>query len=605
MKKILLSLSIIFTLFLAVSCDSYLDVNKNVDTPESVEPNLRLAPILSGLASNYYDMRVVGSMCQYFAGNGTVAGTYGALMYYAPTSDYAEVWKMVYYEFGQNLEDMINGAVKQNQPLYQGIGLALKAYGWYELTSLHGDAPCKEYLDPGRTVFDYDSQEYILNQSRLWAKQAIDILSKSDATIYPSTLPTNDIMYKGDRTKWLKFAYGVLAKNYMTMSTKNVAYLDSAITAVNNSMTSYADDATVRMDGTTSTNSNFYGILRNNMSSSTANVLTQSDYMVDVMTGKVKQYDANTGNTVIVGNVTQLMPKQYVTDTLTLDPRAICYFGTNSPMPDDLTTINRKTYSFTGTLVNQAPQISLWGTNSAPSTATSGTGRWLFRDGAPYIVMTYAELQFIKAEAQYRKSQKADALATFKGAVAASMQTTAAYIVQGTPVKNANGVQTSVIGDKISVPVFNTLAQNYLNSQYVNNLQLADFELAHIMMQKYVALYPWGLDTWNDMRRYHYDLKLGSSGIPENGTSWTTIRSYYKADTDPQRVYKGFYLASADVTNRRTAFQSTNLGSPSYRLLPRYNSEYVWNQSALAGLKPISGLAQNYNTSMIWFCLPQ
>jgi hypothetical protein len=605
MKKILLSLSIIFTLFLAVSCDSYLDVNKNVDTPESVEPNLRLAPILSGLASNYYDMRVVGSMCQYFAGNGTVAGTYGALMYYAPTSDYAEVWKMVYYEFGQNLEEMINGAVKQNQPLYQGIGLALKAYGWYELTSLHGEAPCKEYLDPGRTVFDYDSQEYILNQSRVWAKQAIDILSKADAAGYPSSLPTTDIMYKGDRTKWLKFAYGVLAKNYMTMSTKNAAYLDSAITAVNNSMKSYADDATVRMDGTTSTNSNFYGILRNNMSSSTANVLTQSDYMVDVMTGKVKQYDANTGNAVIVGNVTQLMPKQYVTDTVTLDPRAICYFGTNSPMPDDLTTINKKTYSFTGTLVNQAPQISLWGTNSAPSTATSGTGRWLFRDGAPYIVMTYAELQFIKAEAQYRKSLKSEALATFKGAVAASMQTTAAYIVQGTPVKNANGVQTSVIGDKISVSVFNTLAQSYLNSQYVNNLQLGDFELAHIMMQKYVALYPWGLDTWNDMRRYHYDLKIGTSGIPENGTSWTSIRSYYKADTDPQRVYKGFYLASADVTNRRAAFQSTNLGSPSYRLLPRYNSEYVWNQSALAGLKPISGLAQNYNTSMIWFCLPQ
>jgi hypothetical protein len=605
MKKILLSLSIIFTLFLAVSCDSYLDVNKNVDTPESVEPNLRLAPILSGLASNYYDMRMVGSMCQYFAGNGTVAGTYGALMYYAPTSDYAEVWKMVYYEFGQNLEDMMTGAKEKNQPLYLGIGLALKAYGWYELTSLHGEAPCKEFLDPGRTVFDYDSQEYILSQSRVWAKQAIDILSKADATVYPATLTTNDIMYKGDRTKWLKFAYGVLAKNYMTMSTKNVAYLDSAITAADNSMTSYADDATVRMDGTTSTNSNFYGILRNNMSSSTANILTQSDYMVDIMTGKVKQYDPNTGNTIILGNVTQLMPKQYVTDTLTLDPRAICYFGTNSPMPDDLSTINRKTYSFTGTLVNQAPQISLWGTTSAPSTATSGTGRWLFRDGAPYIIMTYAELQFIKAEAQYRKSLKTEALATFKGAVAASMQTTAAYIVQGTPVKNSKGVQTSVIGDKISVSVFNTLAQSYLNSKYVNNLQPSDFELAHIMMQKYVALYPWGLDTWNDMRRYHYDLKIGASGVPENGTSWTTIRSYYKADTDPQRVYKGFYLASADVTNRRTAFQSTNLGSPSYRLLPRYNSEYVWNQSALAGLQPISGLAQNYNTSMIWFCLPQ
>jgi len=218
--------------------------------------------------------------------------------------------------------------------------------------------------------------------------------------------------------------------------------------------------------------------------------------------------------------------------------------------------------------------------------------------------MTYAELQFIKAEAQFRKNLKADAFETFKKAVDGSIKTTAAYIVQGTPVKGTNGKQTSVIGDKISTAKFNTLATAYLNSPYVNNLALADFELAHIMMQKYVALYPWGLDTWNDLRRYHYDLKVGSKGIPEAGTSWSTTRTFHKVDTDPGRVYKGFYLPSADVTNRRSAFVSTNLGSPSYRIRPRYNSEYVWNQTALASLQPISGLDVNYNTSMLWFCLP-
>lgn len=218
--------------------------------------------------------------------------------------------------------------------------------------------------------------------------------------------------------------------------------------------------------------------------------------------------------------------------------------------------------------------------------------------------MTYAELQFIKAEAQFRKNLKVDALATYKKAVEGSIKTTAAYIVQGTPVKGSNGKQTSVIGDKISTAKFNSLATTYLNSAYVNNLQLADFELAHIMMQKYVALYPWGIDTWNDLRRYHYDLKLGTAGIPETGTSWSTTRTFHKLDTDPTRVYKGFYLPSADVTNRRAAFVSTNLGSPSYRVRPRYNSEYMWNQTALQSLKPISGLDANYNTSMVWFCLP-
>jgi hypothetical protein len=600
MKKILILLVTVYALVVAESCDSYLDVNKNIDTPDWVEPNLRIAPILSGFVSNYYDMRLIGPMCQYFSGNGTAAGTYGATMYYAPTSDYAEVWKMVYYEWGQNLEDMITGSKQLNQPLFAGIGLALKSYGWYELTSLHGEAPCKEFLDPGRTVFDYDSQEYIFSQAINWGKQAVAVLSQNDATTYPSTLSTNDLMYGGNRTKWLKFAWGTLAKIYMTLSNKNVAYLDSAITAVNNSMTSSADDAAVRFDGTSSANANFYGVTRQNIYTT----LTQSDYMVDVMTGKVKYYDPNTGNTVTNNGVLQLMAKQYVADTLTLDPRTICYFGTTSPMPDDLTKIDRKTYSFVGTLPNQACQVTVFGTTGIPSTTTSGTGRWLFRDNAPNLVMTYAELQFIKAEAQYRKGLKPDALATFKGAVAASMQTTANYIVQGTAVKNSSGAQTSVIGDKINSAVFNTLAQTYLNSQYVNNLQVADFELSHIMMQKYVALYPWGLDVWNDMRRYHYDLKIGSAGVPDNVVSWTANRVYHKADTDPARIYKGFYLYPADVTNRRGAFVTSNLGSPSYRIRPRYNSEYMWNQTALSSLLPISGLALNYNTSMVWFCLP-
>ncbi|HRZ98626.1 MAG TPA: SusD/RagB family nutrient-binding outer membrane lipoprotein, partial [Paludibacter sp.] len=483
MKKILISLAILSTVFIASSCDDYLDVNKNIDTPDWVEPNLRLAPILSGFTSNYWDARIIAPMSQYLNGSTVLGATYGAQMYYAPTSDYAETFKMVYWIWGQNLEDMINDGKKLNQPLYAGIGLALKAYGWYQMTSIHGELPCKQFLDPGRTVFDYDSQEYIYSQSRQWAKEAIDILSKADATVYPASLKNNDLMYKGDKSKWLKFAYGVLAKNYITISGKNVAYLDSAITAVNNSMTSQADDATViNAGGSVSAQVNFFGVLRGNLSTA----LNQSDYMVDLMTGKVKLFDTNTGNLVTSGGVDQLMAKQYITDTLTLDPRAICYFGTTDTMPNDLNSINLKTYKFVGTKPGQASQVTLFGTTAAPSAATSGIGRWIFRDNAPYLIMTYSELQFIKAEAEYRKNMKSEALATFKKAVDASIKTTAAYIVPGTAVKGTNGKQSSVIGDKISSAKYNSFATTYLNSAYVNNLPLADFELAHVMMQKYV-----------------------------------------------------------------------------------------------------------------------
>ena len=73
-------------------------------------------------------------------------------------------------------------------------------------------------------------------------------------------------MYGGNRAKWLKFANGVLAKNYMTISGKNTMYLDSAINAVDASLSSQADDATVAVaGGTVSAQVNFFGVLRGSL----------------------------------------------------------------------------------------------------------------------------------------------------------------------------------------------------------------------------------------------------------------------------------------------------------------------------------------------------
>jgi len=177
-------------------------------------------------------------------------------------------------------------------------------------------------------------------------------------------------------------------------------------------------------------------------------------------------------------------------------------------------------------------------------------------------------------------------------------------MVAGTAVKNTANKQTSVIGDKITVARFNTLAAEYLNSKFVNAMPIANFTLSHIMMQKYVALFPWSLDTWNDLRRYHYDLLLGSGGVPVTGTSWTADVVYHKLDSDVARVYKGFFLPPSDVLNRRSKFSTLNQGSPYYRLRPRYNSEYMWNLPSLKALTPIAGDADNYHTSQVWFSIP-
>lgn len=590
MRKILISLTILLTL--GTSCSKWLDVNKNVDAPDWVAPILRLAPTIAAYEGIGYDLRAMAPMMQYFGGTG-YAGVFGLHGYYAASDAGGEAWRMVYWLQGMNIEHIINDGRAREEFTLAGMGLAIKAYSWHILASLHGNLPVKDAFVPGLLSHSYDNQEYAFAQVRSWARQAIAELEKTDANVYP-TIATNDLIYQGKKDKWIKFAYAVLARNYIAMSMKDAKYLDSAIACADLSFASSADDASFRFDATgISNNSNFFGVLRSNIGFT----YTQSDYMVQLMTGKVPNYNAE-------GAIEGLLENQIITDTFTLDPRAILMFGSRDTMPANQSDIQLGTFNFVGTRQNYGVNTSVMGLTASANATNSGTGRWLFRDDAPWPLTTYAEIQFIKAEALFRKGQKAQAFDAFKNGVRGHMDWVRSLIVPGTVVRNAAGKQTSVIGDKITASRFNQLAEEYMNSKFVNNLPLNDFSLSHIMMQKYVSMYPWSLDTWNDLRRYHYDLVLGASGVPESGVSYTTDVVYHKLNSDQNRIYKGFYLPPADVINRRQKFGQINQGAPCYRLRPRYNSEYMWNVPSLKKIEPIPGDADNYHTSIVWFAIP-
>ena len=175
------------------------------------------------------------------------------------------------------------------------------------------------------------------------------------------------------------------------------------------------------------------------------------------------------------------------------------------------------------------------------------------------------------------------------------METTARYIFPG-----KEGSATG--GDKITRELFTSLANQYVDGPYVKNL--ADFSLSHIMMQKWVALYPWGApEAWVDMRKYHYDISY-TGDYPTHGNGWVQALVEQKWDSDPSKVYKGLYLGPAQVQGRKLSYNVRNEGAPSYRLRPRYNSEYMWNLKSLETLKPIAGTADHYQTSIPWFAYP-
>ncbi len=606
----------------ATSCNDYLDVNKNTDAPDYVDGYLYLAGIEAAYNEIYYDIRALGPLTQMM---GTSSYTTFASHFYSKGSDAGgQVWRMVYWSQGMNLENMINQSVAAKNWTLAGMGLAMKAYSWDLLTKMNGEAPMKEAFVSGLTSHHYDYQEDIYPQVRAWAKQAIEYLEMEDETNYGNRITNNDYIYKGDKQKWIKFAYAVIARNLASLSCKadfKEKYYNDFIDAVNHSFTSNSDNAAVSIEGggataAQSAYNNFWGVYRGNLSYS----YFQHDYAVQLFTGTIPQYDAN-GDKVRDADSTHnlahypylLAAKQITSDTTAeaghFDPRRLLKLGTTDS--NSLATISDKEtlrslyyvgsgFTSASGPIGTAP--SLYGRNEKATDTKDGDGRWLYHNDAPYILTTYSELMFDLAEVQYKYGSKADAFETWKKALAADMEFTASYIVAG-KVVNISGVNYHQ-GDKVTASTFNQIAQEYLNGPYVAGLSLADFSLSHIMMQKFIALYPWGAsEVWVDQRKYMYDIKY-TGEYPSFGDGWDKSTITMKSDDDASKVYKGFYLMPANVQNRRTAYNDDNNGSPCFRIRPRYNSEYMWNRNNLEVLKPISGTANDYQCSIPWFAYP-
>lgn len=617
MKKFLTILLLASATFFNAGCDSYLDVNKNVDAPDQVDAHLYLAGILGYYMGYYYDLRGLMPLCQYTGTSGS-GYNFGYYHTYIVGSDYmGEIWKMVYWTQGRNLENLLSQSIAAKNWRLAGIGYAIKANSWDMLTKEYGEAPLRQAYESGRLAFDYEYQPEIMDSVRAWANRAIEYLSMTDATEYGSKLTETDLMYHGDAEKWKRFAYGVIVRNLSAMSHKNDfvsgGYADQLIAAAANALQTADDDATVEVQPggstTISAYNNFFGVYRGNLTTS----YWQQDYPVQLATGTVPIYDEETAEKIRYSGEYTYKPAevQYITDTTFevghYDPRLAAKFSTlYDPahewmgIRDSVANPNRRYYGggFTGSAGSQGTAPTMFNTASgtSPNLSNAGTGRWIFRDDAPYILMSASEIQFCVAEAYWMKGDKAAALNAFKKAVALDMDFTLKYLHPGTPNSSEGG------GDKITNALFKELAAEYLEGPYVGGLTTSTLTLSHIMLQKYMALWPWGaLETWVDLRKVMYDIQY-TGEYPSNGNGWTTTTLDQKKDSDPTKIYKGFYLTSA--AERGGSFSSRNEGSPSFRIRPRYNSEYMWNLEALRGLKPISGDDDKYSCSFMWFCYP-
>lgn len=620
MKKI--SFIILIILLTFIGCDNYLDVNKNVDAPDKVEGYLYLAGIQQAYQGIYWDNRAFDLLTQ-MQGTTSTYSAFGAHSYLGASDAAGEIWRVVYFLQGMNLENLINQSVAAEDWTLAGIGLAIKAYSWDLLTKTYGEVPMKQAFEAGRLSHDYDYQYDVYPQVREWAYKSIEYLKKTDDHNYGNKISANDFIYKGDKSKWIKFAYAVIVRNLASLSNKSdfkTKYAQELVDAAAQSFQTSDDDATVTIAGGSQSSpyadyNNYWGTARKNLSYT----YFQHDYAIQVMTGTVPKYDQATGKKILktIKNAYypyELADKQIICDTLVkltghYDPRVTVKLGTTSdPNYNYITNADsvkaHKYYggSFTSATGPVGTAPTYYGrlkTSEYIGDVHDGKGRWLYHDEAPYILTTCAEVKLCLAEAYYKMGDKVNALQAFKDAVKADLDFTAKHIKAPTAIGKPQG------GDKVEKSLFVKLANEYIAGPYVNGLSSSDLTLSHIMMQKWVALYPWGAsEAWVDMRKYNYDIQY-TGDYPKKGNGWEEYSVQQKWDTDDSKVFKGLYLLPAQVQDRGGKYDiTTNGGSPAYRMRPRYNSEYMWNKASLGILTPISGTADNYQTSKPWFVYP-
>ena len=419
------------------SCEEYLDINDDPYLPQTASPDLYLPQIIYSMAEGeMFDSRYVGAYTQNWVSRDV---DYYYDRHGSSTISGTQKFRNHYWATGSNLNEMVEQAQEEKRGGYQGIANAIRAWSWQVVTDHHGELPYQQAWDNTRTKFDYDSQEFIYAEIQKLADEAIALL---DDPAFPvdSRLADNDYMYEGDLAKWKKFAYAIKARNANHLSNKASYNPDEVISFVDQSFESNADNASVIFAGDGSANSNFMGPTRANFEESLPSELIIS-YLDGTYTEGVE------------------------------DPRLPLMFNANA---DSLYVGIKPT---AGDTAGVAPLLY---------------DKYIFKDDVPYPLMTYAEMQFIKAEAAFIKGDKPTAYDAFLTAVRAHMEFT--------------GVDAGEAGAYVA----NALPAS------ADALALSD-----IMWQKYIALYT-NNETWSDLRRYDWSrdvfpgFTLPDNLVPDN-----------------------------------------------------------------------------------------
>jgi Starch-binding associating with outer membrane len=556
MKKYsFLSIIILFAATVTFSgCKKYLDINSDPDTPQNPDASSIFPAMLSAIPRGLqYDGSLYAS--KYIQNFGVLNGStatitnFDRMSYNAGSDVNGDIWRQCYFGLGKNLDYIIINGTNKKQWDYVGAAQVLKAMMFQYATDYHGEIIFKEAFLENKAFFKYDEQQVVYAGIDSILRLGISNLARSDNDATTIRLAKGDYVFNGNTSRWIKFAWGLMARNAHRITNKSNYQADSVIAFCNRSLVDVNDDFLIPFDATKTEDMSYFGPTRT--AAPTLRSVGQSDFIVRLLEGS-----ALTGIAATALTAQNRDPR--MKHLLTCSPDTTNgnggFRGVAPALGDPFFGIT------TGANARKRIPFLFQDSSNTSGIPVATDKHFIFADKSVFPIMTASEIQFIKAEAAFKKGDPATAHAAYINGINFHFD-----LINRSTFPRANNVLYT------GAPIPAAQRTAYLASANVK-ITPATLNLTDIMLQKYIALWGWGFfETFVDMRRYH----------------WT--------DIDPlttQQVYKTFVFPT---------FNADNLGKPVYRVRPRFNSEYVWNRDELLR---IGALNQDYHTYECWFSIP-
>lgn len=426
MKKFKYSIAAIIFGAATFGCtDNFEEINTDPNRLDEISPATLLNPILYGVTNHntysafYYRNAFLMQTVVPFPSD--LEERYDR--YFLSEAIGTTMWNN-HYRWLKNIEEMLTASREANNPNYTAIALTLKAWCYANLVDCFGDIPFSEASkgELGLTQPKFDDQKEIYNTILAFLDEANELYDVSKKSNY-----TADLLYKNDIEKWQKLTNSIHLRLLLQISDAEPVTAINKINEILNNPSVYPimannnDNAILINDGITPNVTpwpriqDFTGGARKLSTFFIDNLVAMQDPRIAIWATKAKRNNEDIGYKGIPSG----------------------YFGNESA-------------------IDYAPSV--------PNDAQAKTPMKNF-------IMTFSEIEFIKAEL------------IFKGKISGDAET--AY---------NNGIKAGIEMWNQQVP------ENY----FVNPVNKFNNTLEQIMLHKHFALHFTDNQQWNNFRRTGY-----------------------------------------------------------------------------------------------------